>query len=41
MPVWFLIVLLLVLLFAVGLAVAMRASRGSASDQNTTIIEEN
>ena len=40
MPVWFFIVLLLVLLFAVGLAVAMRSSRGSASGQNTTIIEK-
>jgi hypothetical protein len=41
MPVWFLVVLLLVLLFAVGLAVAMRASRGSADGQNTTIVEKN
>jgi hypothetical protein len=39
MPVWFLVLLLAVLAFAVLLAVGMAYSRRSATGQNTTIIE--
>ena len=39
MPVWFIVVLLLVLAFAVLLAIGMAYSRRSAGGQNTTIIE--
>ncbi len=40
MPVWFLIVLVLLVVFAIGLAVAMSARRRSAGGQNVTIIED-
>lgn len=39
MPAWFLVVLLVVLAFAVLLAIAMGYSRRSVNGQNTTIIE--
>jgi uncharacterized membrane protein YqiK len=39
MPLWFFIVLLVVLAVAVILAIAMGMSRRSANGQNTTIIE--
>ena len=39
MPLWFFILLLVVLVFAVILAIAMGVSRRSANGQHTTIIE--
>jgi hypothetical protein len=39
MPVWFLVVLLVILAVAVVLAIGMAYSRRSAGGQNTTIIE--
>ena len=39
MPVWFLVVLLVVLAFAMLLAITMGYSRRSANGQNTTVIE--
>ena len=39
MPVWFLVLLLVLLAFAVVLAIGMAYSRRSAGGQNTTIIE--
>jgi len=39
MPVWFLVVLLVILAFAVVLAIGMAYSRRAAGSQNTTIIE--
>jgi hypothetical protein len=38
-PAWFLVVLLVILAFAVLLALTMGYSRRSANGQNTTIIE--
>ena len=39
MPVWFLVVLLGILAFAVLMAIVMAYSRRSANAQNTTIVE--
>ena len=39
MPVWFLVVLLVLLAFAIVLAIGMAYSRRGAGGQNTTIIE--
>jgi hypothetical protein len=39
MPVWFLVVLLVVLAFAIVLSIGMAYSRRSAGGQNTTIVE--
>jgi hypothetical protein len=39
MPVWFLVLLLVIVAFAIVLAIGMAFSRRSASGQNTTIIE--
>lgn len=39
MPVWFLVILVVVLAFAVLLAVAMGYSRRSRSGQSTTIVD--
>jgi hypothetical protein len=39
MPTWFLIVLLIIVAFAILMALAMGYSRRSAGGQNTTIIE--
>lgn len=39
MPVWFLVLLLVILALAVVLAIGMAYSRRSAGGQNTTIIE--
>jgi hypothetical protein len=40
MPVWFLVLLLAILVFAVLLAIGMGYSRRSGGGQNTTIIEK-
>ena len=40
MPVWFLVLLLLILAFAVVLALGMAYSRRSAGGQNTTIVKD-
>ena len=39
MPVWFLVLLLVILAFAIVLAIGMAYSRRGAGGQNTTIIE--
>jgi hypothetical protein len=39
MPVWFLVLLLVILALAIVLAIGMAYSRRSAGGQNTTIIE--
>jgi hypothetical protein len=40
MPVWFLVLLLVMLAFAIVLAIGMAHSRRSAGGQNTTIVEK-